>query len=91
MAIVLYSLIYFPSRPKQFLVVIKTKPDELDNVIKVVHANSNKSTIRSQTITDGDAEIAIEIMGFNSEKLMKSINDIESIKDFRIINYSANS
>ena len=91
MAIVLYSLSYFPSRPKQFLVVIKTKPDELDNVIKVVHANSNKSTIRSQTITDGDAEIAIEIMGFNSEKLMKSINDIESIKDFRIINYSANS
>lgn len=92
MGISLFLMSRFPSRPKQFLLVINTTLNTVDKIVSIVQMHSKKSIIRTQNVNNNNVEIAIEIMGFNSDELINAINSSsENIENVRIVNYSANN
>lgn len=91
-ALVLFLIRKFPSKPEPKLIVINADKNEIKKVIDIIFDLDKKCIIRSESLDGQNVEIVFEThnKNINLEKINLSFKSLKS-PEIRLLNYSGNN
>lgn len=73
-----------------YLLVIKSKDSNDDDIIKIIEQNVKKVKLKNKTLKNGSAEIIYEVIGIDENKLLSALDSDNSIDDITLVAYGNN-
>ena len=79
-----------PTLSNPYLLVIKYKDNDDENIIKVIEKHAKKVKLKNKTLKKGSVENIYEVIGIDENKLLSALDSHSSIDDITLVAYGNN-
>jgi hypothetical protein len=73
-----------------FLLVVKSKDNNDDAIIKIIEQHVKKVKLKNKTLKNGSAEMIFEVIGIDENKLLSALDINNSVDDITLVAYTNN-
>ena len=73
-----------------FLLVVKSKDNNDDAIIKIIEQHVKKVKLKNKTLKNGSAEMIFEVIGVDENKLLSALDINQSVGDITLVAYTNN-
>ena len=79
-----------PTLSTPFLLVVKSKDNNDDAIIKIIAQHVKKVKLKNKTLKNGSAEMIYEVIGIDENKLLSTLDSHNSVDDITLVAYGNN-